>query len=343
MIGLAAAAGVADRAGVAALERRTGPTGRARSMRCCRRHNADAALFTGCRPYATALANGEADINQCPPGGDATAAALAKLLGREPRPVDPRFGGVPAHPAVAWIDEARVHRLREMHSGVPGRCDRRRDPLHAHRHRRAMHRLRAVHPALPCRLHRHAAARRVPDRWLRPDVRGGLRLNAHKERSTAAALCVPPARSKHLCCRSINTPARPRCRWSSRVSGFCADSRSPSLAARSARGCIRLRRELSRQSSRGPRRIASARPRSASSLRTTAAMSATMRTHRRRRSISSRPSSCAKLIARGGIVGLGGAVFPTAAKLSSAVRSKRTCDCCSTAPSASPTSAATTC
>jgi electron transport complex protein RnfB len=61
--------------------------------------------FSGCRPYATALANGEADINQCPPGGDATAIALANLLGREPRPVDPRFGSVPAHPLVAWIDE----------------------------------------------------------------------------------------------------------------------------------------------------------------------------------------------------------------------------------------------
>lgn len=62
--------------------------------------------FTGCRPYATALANGEADIDQCPPGGDATAVALAKLLGREARPVDPRFGRVPTRPAVAWIDEA---------------------------------------------------------------------------------------------------------------------------------------------------------------------------------------------------------------------------------------------
>jgi H+/Na+-translocating ferredoxin:NAD+ oxidoreductase subunit B len=62
--------------------------------------------FSGCRPYANALASGEADINQCPPGGDATAAALAKLLGREPRPVDPRFGTVPVHPLVAWIDES---------------------------------------------------------------------------------------------------------------------------------------------------------------------------------------------------------------------------------------------
>jgi electron transport complex protein RnfB len=63
--------------------------------------------FPGCRPYATALVNGEADINQCPPGGDATAAALAKMLGREPKPVDPRYGSVPARPPVAWIDEAK--------------------------------------------------------------------------------------------------------------------------------------------------------------------------------------------------------------------------------------------
>lgn len=61
--------------------------------------------FAGCRPYATAIARGEADINQCPPGGDHTAAALARLMGRKPRPVDARFGVVPAVPFVAWIDE----------------------------------------------------------------------------------------------------------------------------------------------------------------------------------------------------------------------------------------------
>lgn len=61
--------------------------------------------FTGCKPYATAIARGEADINQCPPGGERTAAALAKLMGREPRPVDARFGVVPVFPLVAWIDE----------------------------------------------------------------------------------------------------------------------------------------------------------------------------------------------------------------------------------------------
>ena len=33
--------------------------------------------YAGCRPYAAAVASGEADINQCPPGGDATIRALA--------------------------------------------------------------------------------------------------------------------------------------------------------------------------------------------------------------------------------------------------------------------------
>ena len=42
----------------------------------------------GCRPYAEALARGEAGIDQCPPGGDAGARALARLLGVPPRPYD---------------------------------------------------------------------------------------------------------------------------------------------------------------------------------------------------------------------------------------------------------------
>jgi electron transport complex protein RnfB len=62
--------------------------------------------FPGCRPYAAAIAAGTADIDRCPPGGDATVQALAVLLAREPRPVDPGYGqGKGA--VVAWIDEAR--------------------------------------------------------------------------------------------------------------------------------------------------------------------------------------------------------------------------------------------
>ncbi len=55
----------------------------------------------GCRPYAEAIASGEA-INRCPPGGDATVARLSALTGRAPLPL-----AEPAQPPlVAWIREA---------------------------------------------------------------------------------------------------------------------------------------------------------------------------------------------------------------------------------------------
>ena len=34
--------------------------------------------YAGCLPYATAIAAGDAAINQCPPGGQDTIRALAK-------------------------------------------------------------------------------------------------------------------------------------------------------------------------------------------------------------------------------------------------------------------------
>lgn len=61
--------------------------------------------FTGCRPYAEAIAQGTAGTNQCPPGGERTANALARLMGVEPRAVGKEFGDVPDYPAVAYIDE----------------------------------------------------------------------------------------------------------------------------------------------------------------------------------------------------------------------------------------------
>lgn len=48
--------------------------------------------FEGCRPYAEALAQGEAGIDHCPPGGDAGARALAKLLGVPALPYDRERG-----------------------------------------------------------------------------------------------------------------------------------------------------------------------------------------------------------------------------------------------------------
>ncbi len=44
--------------------------------------------YAGCRPYAEAIANGEADINRCPPGGEVTMVALAELLGKDPKPLE---------------------------------------------------------------------------------------------------------------------------------------------------------------------------------------------------------------------------------------------------------------
>lgn len=48
--------------------------------------------YAGCRPYAAAIAQGTADINQCPPGGQHTIRQLARLLGRDCKPLDPALG-----------------------------------------------------------------------------------------------------------------------------------------------------------------------------------------------------------------------------------------------------------
>ncbi len=62
--------------------------------------------YAGCQPYAEAIASGDAQINQCPPGGSETIAALARLLDQPIRPLNP-INGVESPPRVAWIDEAR--------------------------------------------------------------------------------------------------------------------------------------------------------------------------------------------------------------------------------------------
>lgn len=59
--------------------------------------------YPGCKPYATAIAEGEADINKCPPGGEEGIQKLADLLDMEFKP----FGteSQPKPKAVAIIDE----------------------------------------------------------------------------------------------------------------------------------------------------------------------------------------------------------------------------------------------
>ena len=92
--------------------------------------------YAGCRPYAEAMAKGEADINRCPPGGDAVIKSLAELLGVDPKPLGEGLEHKPK--AVAVIDEdacigctlciqacpvdAIVGAAKQMHIIVSDRC-----------------------------------------------------------------------------------------------------------------------------------------------------------------------------------------------------------------------------
>lgn len=60
--------------------------------------------FSGCKPYATAIAAGLADINQCPPGNEEVIQKLADLLGIKPKPLNTTHG-LPKPKSVALIDE----------------------------------------------------------------------------------------------------------------------------------------------------------------------------------------------------------------------------------------------
>lgn len=93
--------------------------------------------YAGCRPYAEAIAAGQADINQCPPGGEATIRALADLLDREPKPLD-EARGTHKEKRVAFIDEqscigctlciqacpvdAIVGAAKQMHTVIANEC-----------------------------------------------------------------------------------------------------------------------------------------------------------------------------------------------------------------------------
>ncbi|GAB4122166.1 MAG: electron transport complex subunit RsxB [Sideroxydans sp.] len=92
--------------------------------------------YPGCKPYAEAIAKGEADINQCPPGGEDGIRKLADLLGVEFKP----FGGntQPKPKSVALIDEntcigctlciqacpvdAIVGAAKQMHTVIASEC-----------------------------------------------------------------------------------------------------------------------------------------------------------------------------------------------------------------------------
>jgi electron transport complex protein RnfB len=93
--------------------------------------------FSGCRPYAEAIAEERAQINQCPPGGEDGIHQLARLLGVEPLPLNTAHG-VFKPKEVALIDEqacigctlciqacpvdAIVGAARQMHTVISGEC-----------------------------------------------------------------------------------------------------------------------------------------------------------------------------------------------------------------------------
>lgn len=60
--------------------------------------------YPDCLGYARAVAIGEADINQCPPGGAEGVVRLAAITGRSAKPIDPDFGAEGPR-TVAFIDE----------------------------------------------------------------------------------------------------------------------------------------------------------------------------------------------------------------------------------------------
>jgi len=61
--------------------------------------------YPDCRAYAEALAAGQAQLNQCPPGGAEGIARLARELGQPALPLDPAFGDE-APRRLVYIEEA---------------------------------------------------------------------------------------------------------------------------------------------------------------------------------------------------------------------------------------------
>ena len=61
--------------------------------------------YPDCRAYAEALAAGTADVDQCPPGGQAGVSRLAAVLGVTEKPLNPAFGVEIAVELVARVIE----------------------------------------------------------------------------------------------------------------------------------------------------------------------------------------------------------------------------------------------
>jgi electron transport complex protein RnfB len=93
--------------------------------------------YPACRPYAEAIAAGEASYNQCPPGGQEGVVRLARLLGKPVIPLNPDNGVERPRP-LAIVDEnlcigctlclqacpvdAIIGAAKQMHTIIPELC-----------------------------------------------------------------------------------------------------------------------------------------------------------------------------------------------------------------------------
>ena len=93
--------------------------------------------YPACRPYAEAIAAGEAQINQCPPGGHEGIERLSAITGHKVIPLNP-VNGFERPRSVAFIDEslcigctlciqacpvdAILGAAKQMHTILPSLC-----------------------------------------------------------------------------------------------------------------------------------------------------------------------------------------------------------------------------
>lgn len=94
--------------------------------------------YAGCRPYAEAIVERRADINQCPPGNQTGVVKIAELLNVPPKPLNTAHGFPSPYRVVALIDEhlcigctfclkacpvdAIVGAAKQMHTVIAAEC-----------------------------------------------------------------------------------------------------------------------------------------------------------------------------------------------------------------------------
>jgi electron transport complex protein RnfB len=94
--------------------------------------------YPGCKPYAEAVASGEAEVNQCIPGGTDVMIKIAEITHRDQLPMDATNDDKPKGKIIALIDEeacigclhcikacpvdAIVGSIKQMHTVISKEC-----------------------------------------------------------------------------------------------------------------------------------------------------------------------------------------------------------------------------